>query len=65
MTGEDKSIASPADAGFLALSHLKLGNQEGAAKYRAMFDEAMKVESNSKDEVNQSFARENEETFGK
>ena len=64
MTGEDKSIALPADAAFLALSHLKLRNNDEAAKYRAMFDEAMKTEKNSKDEDNQSFQREIDEAFG-
>jgi len=34
------------------------------AKYRAMFDEAMKIEANSKDEDYQSFQREIEEAFG-
>jgi len=55
ITGKDKSVPSPADTAFLALSNLKLGNKDEAAKYRAMFVDAMKIEANSKDEDNQSF----------
>jgi len=64
MTGKDKSVPNSSDTAFLALSNLKLGNKDEAAKYRAMFDEAMKVKANSKDEDNQSFQREIEEAFG-
>ena len=38
--------------------------EDEADKYRAMFDEAMKLDSNSKNEDYQSFAREIEEAFG-
>ena len=64
MTGEDKSVPNPADTAFLALSHLKFGNKDEAAKYRAMFDNAMKIKVNSMDEDYQSFQREIEEAFG-
>jgi len=64
VTGKEKTISHPADTAFLALSHMKLGNKDEAAKYRAMFDEAMKIEANSKDEDYQSFQREIEEAFG-
>ena len=63
MTGEDKSVPNPADTAFLALSHLKLGNNEEAAKYRANYDEAIKNEWIREDEDYQSFQREIDEAF--
>jgi len=64
MTGVDKSVPSPADTAFLALSCLKLGNKDEAVKYRAMFVDAMRIEANSKNKDYQSFQREIEEAFG-
>ena len=63
MTGEDKSVPNPADTAFLVLSHLKLGNNEEAAKYRANYDEAIKNEWIREDEDYQSFQREIDEAF--
>lgn len=63
MAGDDKSVPSPSDTAFLALSHLKLGNKDEAATYRAMFDQGMTIEANSKDEDNKAFQREIEEAF--
>jgi len=64
MTGEDKSVPNPADTAFLAMSHLKIGNKEEAAKYRGIYDDAMKNEWIREDEDNRSFQREIEEAFG-
>jgi hypothetical protein len=56
-------LVQPADSAFLALSHLKLGHMEDALKYRAMFDEAMKLDEFKNDTDNQNFAKEIEEAF--
>ncbi len=64
MAGENKSIAHPADSGFLAMSYFKLGDFEHAAQCRAVFDEAMKIESFQESEDYKSFRTEVDKLFG-
>ncbi len=57
-TRGDKTVALPSDTAFLALSFLKLGNKVEAEKYRTMFDESMKDETDQEDHDNKAFQRE-------
>jgi tetratricopeptide (TPR) repeat protein len=55
---------SPADWGFLALAHQRLGDSTAATQAMARFEEAMREPANAGDPENQDLAREAKLAFG-